>query len=445
MPAAKASSASQGDLLPNRRTRQWPSRTCYTKADERLRDLRLVVRAPCSVGPARACWTDMAASNAEADVSRRCFITRQDERVFESATVRTSVRALAIEEIWKNLATDLHPTLAPVIEVRFEGRDVVLRDAIGDGTLSALSAVGQRGGARLPLPLVVTLRAALVAGASAIFQADFRGLCLSRMPPADAVVLFGGVPRVRLSAFEARDDGRLRALDLDPKRLATMIEESLGLVTRDRECRHRQATTAFSPAGSIATLLPALRRADKLELSCSLIRELLVTWFGGAMPRASLALCDGFTPWAQQSCDSLATWERHLEAALTRLEAHDLAAISVLRRERREASERWFGESAKPRAAAAPAQKQPEIGVCELLRERAHDASAWLAFAEVSALAGGSEFEVFACAEAICAARGAKWVIERVSRLLGAADARGLARQLDAAGSSAVARWLVLE
>jgi hypothetical protein len=385
----------------------------------------------------------MAASNAEADVSRRYFLTHEDERVFESAAVRTSVRALAIEEIWRNLATDLHPTLAPVIEVRFEGRDVVLRDAIGDGTLSALSAVGQRRGVRLPLPLVVTLRAALVAGASAVFQADFRGLRLSRTPLADAVVLFGGVPRVRLSAFEARDDGRLRALDLDPKRLASVIEESLGFVTCERERRHGDATTASSPGASIATLLSALRDARELELACSSIRELLVTWFGGAMPRATLAVCNGFTPWSPENGESLATWERHLEAALVRLGAQDLAAISALRRQRREASDRWLRESAGQCAAAA--QRQAEVGACELLRERAHDASAWLAFAEVTALAGGSEYKVFACAEAICAGRGAKWVIERVSRLLGAADSRGLARQLDAAGSSAVARWLVVE
>src|SRR5262245_46264471 len=89
----------------------------------------------------------------------------------EGGSVRPAQRARAVERIWRSVAAELHPTAAPLLSARFDDKDVVLSDPLGDGTLLTLAKHGERRGRRLPLPLIVSLRAALIAGNSALFHA----------------------------------------------------------------------------------------------------------------------------------------------------------------------------------------------------------------------------------------------------------------------------------
>lgn len=372
----------------------------------------------------------------------------------EGGRVRPAQRARAVEQIWRSVAAELHPTAAPLLSARFDDEDVVLADPLGDGTLLGLSKQGERRGRRLPLPLLVSLRAALVAGNSALFHADFRGLRLAPSGLMDAVVLFGGEPRVRLSAFEPVDDGRLRAHDFSPRHLLRFFWHG---------------HTALPEA--IAKLAQTLEQAGELEDACASIRSALFELVGGATVGAHAhAVCAPFTPWGVSGTPERARWEQRHENALAELGAAALARrIRERRRRQHEAEQqirRRFGDApgfgdAPDRTAETPetllargvravrARQLGEglpsaLGLCrELLRDFAHESEPWLLLAELGTQGGASKaMRLFACHEAITAARGRGAVVERACRVFGFHDPRALARAFRANGSTALADWL---
>jgi hypothetical protein len=366
----------------------------------------------------------------------------------EGASVRPAQRARAIEQIWRSVAAEPHPTAAPLLSVRFDDKDVVLADPLGDGTLLGISKQGERRGRRLPLPLLVSLRAALTAGNSALFHADFRGLRLDPSRLMDAVVLFGGEPRVRLSAFDSVDDGRLGAHDFSPRHLLRLFTDDHSVLPE-----------------AIAKLAQTLEQTRELEDACASIRSALVELVGSATVGARAhAVCAPFTPWGMSGTPARVRWEQRHENALVQLGATPLAERSRERRCRQHAAAQQI--RARYGDAAAPSQDTAEmlldrgvrtvraqrlggdlpsaLGLCrELLRDFAHESEPWLVLAELGTQSGASTaMRLFACHEAITAARGRGAVVERACRVFGFHDPRELSRSFRANGSAALAEWL---
>lgn len=362
--------------------------------------------------------------------------------------MRPTQRARAVEQIWRSVSTEPHPSTAPLLGVRFDDKDVVLGDPLGDGTLHSVAKQCERRGRRLPLPLIVSLRAALTAGNSALFHADFRGLRLDPSRLTEAVVLFDGQPRVRQSAFEAADDTRAGAHELSARHLLALFD------------RERSALP-----GAIANLAQTLEQTRELEDACASIRSALFELVGGAIPGArARAVCASFTPWGRNGTPARETWEQRHENALVQLGAEPLARELRERRRR----QRTADQSLRARYAAAPepgaetaeillsravravrarqlsGELPSALGICrELLRDFAHEPEPWLLFAELGTQTGASSsMRLFACHEAIAAARGRGAVVERACRVFGFHDPRVLARVFHANGSTALADWL---
>jgi hypothetical protein len=406
----------------------------------------------------------MVDSLAASSAARARLNSGPGEWRIEGARVRPEQRARVIEQIWNSLSTDLHPSAAPLLDVRFEGQDAVLVDPLGDGTLHALAGQGARRGRRLPLPLLLTLRAALIAGCSAVFHADFRGLRLASTRLTRAVALFGGQPKVLLSAFEPVDDGRLRAHDFSPHCLARLIV-AMAIEPESVTSMWRGCEAPAIPA-PIAKLLSVLEPARDLADACAAIRSASIELVGGALPRREvLEACAPFTPWGMIGTPARDDWQERLEDVLCELGARPLAFRLRQRRRAQRESDRQLSAphaSAPPKSAETPEillrrgldrirERQiagdlpAALGTCrELARDFAHSPEPWLALAELGALTPApSGARLFACAEAIATARGTDAVVERACRSSGFGHPRELARAFDAAGLRAFANWLV--
>jgi hypothetical protein len=366
----------------------------------------------------------------------------------EGARVRSAQRARAIEQIWRSVAAEPHPTAAPLLSARFDDKDVVLADPLGDGTLLDISKQGERSGRRLPLPLLMSLRAALIAGNSALFHADFRGLRLDPSRLMDAVVLFGGAPRVRLSAFDPVDDGRLRLHDFSPRHLLRLFADGQSVLPE-----------------AIAKLAQTLEQTRELEDACASIRSALVELVGGATVGARAhAVCAPFTPWGMSGTPARLRWEQRHENALVQLGATRLVRQSRERRRQQHEAEKQirerYGDAREAsrdtaemlldrgvrgiRARQLGGDLPSALGLCrELLRDFAHESEPWLVFAELGTQGGASTaMRLFACHEAITAARGRGAVVERACRVFGFHDPREIARAFRANGATALAEWL---
>jgi hypothetical protein len=366
----------------------------------------------------------------------------------EGGRVLPAQRARAVEQIRRSVTAELHPTAAPLLSARFDDNDVVLADPLGDGTLLDVSKQGERGEQRLPLPLIVSLRAALIAGNSALFHADFRGLRLDPSRLMDAVVLFGGEPRVRLSAFDPVDTGRPEANDLCPRDLLRLFAGARSALPE-----------------TIEKLAQTLERASDVSDACASIRSALFELVGGATPGScARSVCAPFTPWGMSGTLVRERWEQRHEHVLVQLGAASLAQkLRERRRRQRHAEERIrerYGDAPEPspdtaetlldrgvravRVRQLAGELPRALGLCrELLRDFAHEAEPWLVLAELGTHAGASTaMRLFACHEAITAARGRGAVVERACRVFGFHDPRELARAFCANGSTALAAWL---
>jgi hypothetical protein len=157
-------------------------------------------------------------------------------------------------------------------------------------------------------------------------------------------------------------------------------------------------------------------------------------------------------------------WLERFERALCALGATSLARRLAQRRRAQRESDRWA--RARHGAARVKPAETPEsmlrqglkrlseqriagelpaaLGTCrELARDFAHSPEPWLAFAELGALAGArAEARLFACAEAIAAARGSSSAVERACRSFDFRDSRALARAFRTAGFRPLADWL---